>query len=280
MSDKKLEYNILDSELIRIDFMKIINIENRIAEIIPYLKKHGFELDEDAQDSNVEKLKDQAPLITEDIMEKTKDKGINYTFINKDEKIIINEYLLIFKKYDFKNYSSVEKYLKFLDEILDILIKEENLNYQRIGIKKTNRIIMKVGYNFNKIFKEINYNQIKDDEKNVIIENKKIVAAEDISYNIYSNIKSGIAKIINNQNNEVVEECDAYLIVLDMDYYSRNLNEYDNKKIIEKLKLLNSELDKNFKSQITEEFLDDLKNVEGNFEKYGIIEGVNKCNLN
>ena len=272
MSRENLKNNMLSEEIIRIDFMKLEKLDDNVNKLIPYMKQEGYQLNiNTTYDINFE-INDQDSLITQDIItKKTATQKINYVFKKDDINYTINEYMLIFEKTKFDNYKGLNEYLKLLLYILKQIVEGETITYQRVGIRKTNSILLKKESIINKIFTNFNNSQI-DENSQVNINNKKTVISEQRCYNLLTSISNGIATI-----NE--EDMEAYQIILDIDFYTRNFEQQKSEYIINIINLLNQELYCVFESELTKSMIEILEKeeIEKEIQELGIIGGINRC---
>lgn len=272
MSRENLKNNMLSEEIIRIDFMKLEKLDDNVNKLIPYMKQEGYQLNiNTTYDINFE-INDPDSLITQDIItKKTATQKINYVFKKDDINYTINEYMLIFEKTKFDNYKGLNEYLKLLLYILKQIVEGETITYQRVGIRKTNSILLKKESIINKIFTNFNNSQI-DENSQVNINNKKTVISEQRCYNLLTSISNGIATI-----NE--EDMEAYQIILDIDFYTRNFEQQKSEYIINIINLLNQELYCVFESELTKSMIEILEKeeIEKEIQELGIIGGINRC---
>lgn len=148
--------NILRQSIIRIDFLKIENIEDMIASIDRDMQQKGYKLVTDIVSSVDINISDPDPLITQDIIaKKTTNKSLNYIFQKDGHRFIINEYMMIFENNNFDKYLGIEVYLKVFEFLLTTIIKQDDLSFQRIGIRKINSIIVNDIQKINDYFKNI-----------------------------------------------------------------------------------------------------------------------------
>lgn len=277
MARKSIKYNLLTKEIIRIDLMKIENIEEKISKLKVDLKEKGYELRNERMEQEANKfiVEDPIPLITQEAINKKRIEGrVSYIFQKDDVRYIINDYLVIFEKDIFEQYNGIEEYVEQLDDIIQLLCRNQEIQVQRIGVRKTNTLVVDRECDFQDIFQYFINNDIANEESSVK-EEKINVIKEEYSYNI---IRSSYTGKVNatDETNIIVP---AYLVTLDLDFYLRNLEDIavcDVKKTIDKLNIL---LHQRFEDELTENMKKMLEKeeIEEEMGKFHILGGLNTC---
>lgn len=277
MARKSIKYNLLTKEIIRIDLMKIENIEEKISKLKVDLKGKGYELRNERMEQEANKfiVEDPIPLITQEAINKKRIEGrVSYIFQKEDVRYIINDYLVIFEKNNFERYNGIEEYVEQLNDIIQSLCKNQEIQVQRIGVRKTNTLVVDRECDFQDIFQYFINNDIANEESSVK-EEKINVIKEEYSYNI---IRSSYTGKVNatDETNIIVP---AYLVTLDLDFYLRNLEDIavcDVKKTIDKLNIL---LHQRFEDELTENMKKMLEKeeIEEEMGKFHILGGLNTC---
>ena len=72
---------------------------------------------------------------------------------------------------------------------------------------------------------------------------------------------------------------EAYQIILDIDFYTRNFEQQKSEYIINIINLLNQELYCVFESELTKSMIEILEKeeIEKEIQELGIIGGINRC---
>ena len=146
MKEKRMmKNNTLFNEIIRIDFFKINNLPTILSNLDDYMKelKYSFNTT-DIRNVNIN-IEDPETLLTQEMIKSNINTTVNYEYVseNGSEKFVLNEYFLIFEKYKFDNYKNIDEYLKVLQEIIKVIIKEEKeIKVSRIGIRKMNQLFI------------------------------------------------------------------------------------------------------------------------------------------
>lgn len=277
MARKSLKYNLLTKEIIRVDLMKIENIEEKISKLKVDLKGKGYELRNERMEQEANKfiVEDPIPLITQEAINKKRIEGrVSYIFQKEDVRYIINDYLVIFEKNNFERYNGIEEYVEQLNDIIQSLCKNQEIQVQRIGVRKTNTLVVDRDCVFQDIFQYFIKNDIANEE-NSVKEEKINVMKEEYSYNIIRSSYTGTVNATDKTNIMVP----AYLVTLDLDFYLRNLEDIavcDVKKTIDKLNIL---LHQRFEEELTEDMKKMLEKeeIKEEMEKFHILGGLNTC---
>ena len=276
MKEKRMMKNTtLFNEIIRIDFFKINNLPTILSNLDDYMKelKYSFNTT-DIRNVNIN-IEDPETLLTQEMIKSNINTTVNYEYVseNGSEKFVLNEYFLIFEKYKFDNYKNIDEYLKVLQEIIKVIIKEEKeIKVSRIGIRKMNQLF--IG-NLNVLNNYINDQRFpKPDEEDVVDEYnivQKNLGKEDSS-NVMLSLKKGKGSI------GTIQDKDMYRIVWDIDCYYRNT---EKNKIKEKIEELNDKLFEKYNKIITSELKQILNNehiTNEDLYKKEIYGGINKNN--
>ncbi|OKZ75589.1 MAG: hypothetical protein BHW00_01540 [Clostridium sp. 26_22] len=276
MKEKRMmKNNTLFNEIIRIDFFKINNLPTILSNLDDYMKelKYSFNTT-DIRNVNIN-IEDPETLLTQEMIKSNINTTVNYEYVseNGSEKFVLNEYFLIFEKYKFDNYKNIDEYLKVLQEIIKVIIKEEKeIKVSRIGIRKMNQLF--IG-NLNVLNNYINDQRFpKPDEEDVVDEYnivQKNLGEEDSS-NVMLSLKKGKGSI------GTIQDKDMYRIVWDIDCYYRNT---EKNKIKEKIEELNDKLFEKYNKIITSELKQILNNehiTNEDLYKKEIYGGINKNN--
>lgn len=276
MKEKRMmKNNTLFNEIIRIDFFKINNLPTILSNLDDYMKelKYSFNTT-DIRNVNIN-IEDPETLLTQEMIKSNINTTVNYEYVseNGSEKFVLNEYFLIFEKYKFDNYKNIDEYLKVLQEIIKVIIKEEKeIKISRIGIRKMNQLF--IG-NLNVLNNYINDQRFpKPDEEDVVDEYnivQKNLGEEDSS-NVMLSLKKGKGSI------GTIQDKDMYRIVWDIDCYYRNT---EKNKIKEKIEELNDKLFEKYNKIITSELKQILNNehiTNEDLYKKEIYGGINKNN--
>ena len=276
MKEKRMmKNNTLFNEIIRIDFFKINNLPTILSNLDDYMKelKYSFNTT-DIRNVNIN-IEDPETLLTQEMIKSNINTTVNYEYVseNGSEKFVLNEYFLIFEKYKFDNYKNIDEYLKVLQEIIKVIIKEEKeIKVSRIGIRKMNQLF--IG-NLNVLNNYINDQRFpKPDEEDVVDEYnivQKNLGEEDSS-NVMLSLKKGKGSI------GTIQDKDMYRIVWDIDCYYRNT---EKNKIKEKIEELNDKLFEKYNKIITSELKQILNNehiTNEDLYKKEIYGGINKYN--
>ena len=276
MKEKRMmKNNTLFNEIIRIDFFKINNLPTILSNLDDYMKelKYSFNTT-DIRNVNIN-IEDPETLLTQEMIKSNINTTVNYEYVseNGSEKFVLNEYFLIFEKYKFDNYKNIDEYLKVLQEIIKVIIKEEKeIKVSRIGIRKMNQLF--IG-NLNVLNNYINDQRFpKPDEEDVVDEYnivQKNLGKEDSS-NVMLSLKKGKGSI------GTIQDKDMYRIVWDIDCYYRNT---EKNKIKEKIEELNDKLFEKYNKIITSELKQILNNehiTNEDLYKKEIYGGINKNN--
>lgn len=276
MKEKRMmKNNTLFNEIIRIDFFKINNLPTILSNLDDYMKelKYSFNTT-DIRNVNIN-IEDPETLLTQEMIKSNINTTVNYEYVseNGSEKFVLNEYFLIFEKYKFDNYKNIDEYLKVLQEIIKVIIKEEKeIKVSRIGIRKMNQLF--IG-NLNVLNNYINDQRFpKPDEEDVVDEYnivQKNLGEEDSS-NVMLSLKKGKGSI------GTIQDKDMYRIVWDIDCYYRNT---EKNKIKEKIGELNDKLFEKYNKIITSELKQILNNehiTNEDLYKKEIYGGINKNN--
>lgn len=277
MARKSLKYNLLTKEIIRIDLMKIENIEEKISKLKVDLKEKGYELRNERMEQEANKfiVEDPIPLITQEAINKKRIEGrVSYIFQKDDVRYIINDYLVIFEKDIFEQYNGIEEYVEQLDDIIQLLCRNQEIQVQRIGVRKTNTLVVDRECDFQDIFQYFINNDIANEESSVK-EEKINVIKEEYSYNI---IRSSYTGKVNatDETNIIVP---AYLVTLDLDFYLRNLEDIAVCDVKEQINKLNILLHQRFEEELTEDMKKMLEKeeIKEEMEKFHILGGLNTC---
>lgn len=276
MKEKRMmKNNTLFNEIIRIDFFKINNLPTILSNLDDYMKelKYSFNTT-DIRNVNIN-IEDPETLLTQEMIKSNINTTVNYEYVseNGSEKFVLNEYFLIFEKYKFDNYKNIDEYLKVIQEIIKVIIKEEKeIKVSRIGIRKMNQLF--IG-NLNVLNNYINDQRFpKPDEEDVVDEYnivQKNLGEEDSS-NVMLSLKKGKGSI------GTIQDKDMYRIVWDIDCYYRNT---EKNKIKEKIEELNDKLFEKYNKIITSELKQILNNehiTNEDLYKKEIYGGINKNN--
>lgn len=258
----ELSYNTLNECVIRVDFMKINKMDELLNQLNEMLNGYSFKANEVF---NIDlEIHDPKTLITQELIKNNINKSINYEYYTPTEKFIINEYVLLFSKQIFVNYTGIGKYQELFNQILDKIKElEPEIKITRVGLRKKNIIFTKKEYNWRNILNEDYIPKNIDNEIDEINIESKILNenTDSYSYNHLLSIKKGNAK---KDNQDIV----VNRIICDIDYYKRiidknniNLTEY------------NEQIFENFKKMMNKSFLLSLKT--GEIDNDNIVWGTN-----
>lgn len=258
----ELSYNTLNECVIRVDFMKINKMDELLNQLNEMLNGYSFKANEVF---NIDlEIHDPKTLITQELIKNNINKPINYEYYTPTEKFIINEYVLLFSKQIFVNYTGIGKYQELFKQILDKIKElEPEIKITRVGLRKKNIIFTKKEYNWRNILNEDYIPKNIDNEIDEINIESKILNenTDSYSYNHLLSIKKGNAK---KDNQDIV----VNRIICDIDYYKRiidknniNLTEY------------NEQIFENFKKMMNKSFLLSLKT--GEIDNDNIVWGTN-----
>lgn len=277
MARKSLKYNLLTKEIIRVDLMKIENIEEKISKLKVDLKGKGYELRNERMEQEANKfiVEDPIPLITQEAINKKRIEGrVSYIFQKDDVRYIINDYLVIFEKNNFERYNGIEEYVEQLNDIIQSLCKNQEIQVQRIGVRKTNTLVVDRDCVFQDIFQYFIKNDIANEE-NSVKEEKINVMKEEYSYNIIRSSYTGTVNATDKTNIMVP----AYLVTLDLDFYLRNLEDIAVCDVKEQINKLNILLHQRFEDELTENMKKMLEKeeIEEEMGKFHILGGLNTC---
>lgn len=277
MARKSLKYNLLTKEIIRVDLMKIENIEEKISKLKVDLKGKGYELRNERMEQEANKfiVEDPIPLITQEAINKKRIEGrVSYIFQKEDVRYIINDYLVIFEKNNFERYNGIEEYVEQLNDIIQSLCKNQEIQVQRIGVRKTNTLVVDRDCVFQDIFQYFIKNDIANEE-NSVKEEKINVMKEEYSYNIIRSSYTGTVNATDKTNIMVP----AYLVTLDLDFYLRNLEDIAVCDVKEQINKLNILLHQRFEEELTEDMKKMLEKeeIKEEMEKFHILGGLNTC---
>ena len=268
----ELKSNTLTNELIRIDFLRIKNMNNILDELQIFMKNNNFKFrTADIKNVNIN-IEDPESLITQEMIKSQIDTTYNYEFIMEDEshKYVLNEYFLIFEKERVTKYEKIEKYLEIYEKILEIIFKyEEDINVSRIGIRKENQLFV---LNSDTLKKYTNVSLPYEDKKildEYFVIQKNLNDTGNISSNIKINLKRG--KIKEPKDGMLI---DMYRFIWDIDCYMRDVGNKDN--VLSNIKNLNSYLFKKYEYIMSDEFMKILSQEqnEESLRKLGIYGGI------
>ncbi len=274
---KDLTSNLLNKVTLRIDFLRIVNIEELVADLQKLLIDKNFFLTNEDFINDIELQINDPDVLSEDgfkVKKSIKRERI-YIFQNPEDTIdlIVGESCIIFnvkkcnEKYCFA--SCIET---FCNVIILAQEKFKFIRFTRIGLRKINNIICKdtnLYYCFEKdFFNEIN---IKDSTKN---DNEiKYMRRQSIDNCEFNGHSFNILKFI--QEGFLDDQERAFNVVLDIDgYIKENICErFDSYNDLETMiKKINDDIFEIFKSMITEHLINDL--ISGKSDK--VEWGLNK----
>lgn len=256
-----LKSNFLKNTVIRLDYDYLFeeDIELVVKNLNPFLIKKDYKMNSKTLNEiqigfQMNKLDSNENPV--DFNRKVKEEFSSY--IHKDRNIVIDitrNYATMTVKY--KENKNFEEIIDVFEEIKNqISQSREGIGLNRIGIRKTNIYFLKNINNINKYFEEklFSFNSLIPNE-NVIIK-KQIERFKYDNYNVNQNSEIQLGEYNNEENNN---EENIYRIIFDIDIYDETIQ---NNKI--DLGRMNDGIFKIYKSNLKEEFLDNLK--EKNYE--------------
>lgn len=259
----ELTYNTLNECVIRVDFMKIKNMDELLNQLNDLLSSYSFRVNEVF---NIDlEIHDPKTLITQELIKNNINKSINYEYYTPTEKFIINEYVLVFSKQIFVNYNGISKYqdafVKILEKIKEL---EPEIKITRVGLRKKNIIFSKKDYDWKNIVNADYVPKNIDNEIDEINIASKVLSEnpESYSYNHFLSIKKGNAK---KDNTDIL----VNRIICDIDYYKRIIDK-DNINLVE----YNDQIFENYKKMMNAKFLSMLKS--GKIDNDNIVWGINR----
>ena len=258
----ELSYNTLNECVIRVDFMKINDIDGLLEKLNKLLEGYSFRANEVF---NIDlEIHDPKTLQTQELIKNNVNKSMNWEYYTPTEKFIINNYVLIFSKKIFTNYTGMGKYQEIFEKILsEIINHEKDINITRVGLRKKNIIFTKADYDWKEIINEDYVPKKYDSNLDEINVSTKVLSENEksYSYNNLLSVKKGKAK---KDNEDII----VNRIICDIDFY---------KRVIDKKKINFTEYNDNifemYKNMMNKKFIYSLKNGELNKDK--IIWGIN-----
>lgn len=258
----ELSYNTLNECVIRVDFMKINDIDGLLEKLNKLLEGYDFRSNEVF---NIDlEIHDPKTLQTQELIKNNVNKSMNWEYYTATEKFIINNYVLIFSKRIFNNYSGIGKYQEIFEKILEAIIKhEKNIKITRVGLRKKNIIFTKSDYDWKKIINADYIPNKYNEELDEINLSAKVLNedANTYSFNNFLSVKKGTAKKDN-------EDLIVNRIICDIDFYKRIINK---NKI--NLTEYNDRIFDMYKDMMNKNFIYTLKN--GGLDEENIIWGIN-----
>lgn len=255
---KDLTSNILKKVILRIDFLRILKIEELVSSVQEYLStKQFFLMDETIlNDINVElKINDPDDNI---IKKHVKHKKI-YIFKNNTSELIIAENFISFNVNCETNYNFETCINIFSNIVLNAQKIFNFIKFTRIGIRKINNVVCKCE-NLYSCFDENFFKNLILDTSNIIEWNKR-TSLDNFDYNNHSfNVSKLIQKgfIEDNEKNDI----SAFSVILDIDGYLKNdinLGNFKSEKNIKDIiNNINEDIFKIFKSMLTVNFINNL----------------------
>ena len=259
-----LIYNTLNECVIRIDFIKINNIDKILENLSDVMKEYELKSNEVF---NIDlEIHDPKTLITQELIKNNVNKSVNWEYYTPTEKFIVNEYVLIFVKKIFNNYAGIEKYQTTLEKMLKIIIEEEKeLKISRVGLRKKNVIFTKDFYDWKNILNEEYVPKKYDNKLDEINISSKILNKEkdNYSYNNYISVKKGMAK----KDNENIK---VNRIICDIDFYKRIIEDKNNLNLSD----YNDNIFNMYKNMLNKNFVKKLR--DGDIKEDAIVWGINK----
>lgn len=267
--------NTLFNEIIRIDFLRIKNIENILDNLRNLMKKNKYSFrTTDIRNVNIN-IEDPETLETQEMIKSNINTTKNYEYVSLDEcnKFVLNEYFLIFEKNNFSKYEKLDEYLKLINKIIDVIIDNESgISVSRVGIRKMNHLFVS---DVETLKKYININIPNKDDIEILDEyaivQKNLDNTGGYSSNIVLNLKKGKLKT------DSIKEMPMYRFIWDIDCYIRKI---ENTEIESKMSSLNEYLFKRYDSIITDDFSKILQDKELKLEDLervnNIYGGINK----
>ncbi|ACA56197.1 TIGR04255 family protein [Clostridium botulinum] len=271
---KDLTANILNKVIIRLDFLRIVNIQELVSELQGYLSTLDFFLTNQDFVNDIEfQINDPEILSTDNFSVKKsikREQIYNFENTNNTVELAISENFIAFN-IDCKREYSLEKYITIFSKIVILAQKKFTfIKFIRIGLRKINNIICKdenLYYCFEKDFLpdiKIQTSEIRE------IRYMKRQALDNLSYNkhlfnIFKIIQEGT---LGNKNTER-----AFNAILDIDGYLKEtiperFEDYDDVK--KTIIGINYDIFDIFKSMITYNFANDLIKGESNKVEWGI----------
>lgn len=257
-----LTANILKSVILRIDFLRIVNIQDFVSEVQKYLIISEFYLTNDTFVNNIEfEINDPDTLSSDNInINQTIKRGQPYNFKNKskDIEVIITENCIIFNIDCTQEYSLDESIGIFCDLVIMAQSKYNYINFVRLGLRKINNFICKD----KNLYKCIEETFLPNIELQSIFNNElkcnKRQTIENFSYNEHL---FNVIKVIQEGFVENIDRERAFNVILDIDGYLKEgiPNQFKDYTDIKKTIInINNNIFNIFKSTFTEDFLNDL----------------------
>lgn len=273
---KQLTSNILNKVILRIDFLRIIKIEDLVSEVQEYLNNENFNLTNDEFINTVEFAindPDISAMNGFNVKKNIKRQKV-YNFKNSNNTCLaITESCIIFN-IDCKNRYNLEEYI---DVFCNIIIKAQNkfdfIKFIRVGLRKINNIIC-VPENLYDCFDENFFKNItidKEHKKN--IKYMKRTSLDNFAYSKYLfNVSKVVQEGIFNDNENT--DIKAVNAILDIDGYLKDNKLLEDFKDTESIKdvilNINDDIFNIFKSMLTISFINDLIKGDSNKIKWGL----------
>lgn len=287
INQKDLNSNILEHVVLRVDFLRIIDIKDFVKSIQNYLSDLKFVLEEGIFTEVELSINDSEPLITNDIFYSKKNDNRNVYKFSKENELItltLNKNFIIFEINEFKNYNS-EEYIKIFSDIVEKLIKyyaDININIVRLGFRKINGFVCKNRTNLYKCVEKKYYNNFpitiinKKNNTNNIKEVKSETVdnfiMDDISFNLFRAIITGEYLLTMKRTEKKIS---AYKVILDIEGYIRdeqlNMIRATDNNIKNTIDKINEIIFFIFKEVLNHKFLNGLMVEDTNM----VLEGVN-----
>ncbi|GKX66201.1 TIGR04255 family protein [Inconstantimicrobium mannanitabidum] len=269
---KDLTSNLLSKVILRLDFLRIVNIQELVSDLQNKLNNLGFYLTNENITNEVEFQINDPDVSSSDnlIVKKTVKREQMFVFqSSKDNtQLLIGESCIIFNIDCEKKYCLEYYILIFCDAILLAQDKFKFIKFTRLGIRKINNVICKESklyYLFGKCFFS-NSNDCLNNAKMI-----NYVRRQSVDNFIYNNHSFNVSKFIQEGFLENDINKKAYNVILDIDGYIKEEDIpkkfEDTKELDDIITNINDDLFHIFRCNITKEFTNDLvKGVCDNVE--------------